>query len=364
MDILICDSTNALRVGVSPSEAEVAGTLREIIAGAQKRVAVTTFASNIARLRSVIAAAQDAGRHIVVTGRAMERMLQVARETGYLPAGTELLSDEEYGYLPRDKVVLLCTGSQGEARGALARIAADSHPRVTFAPGDAVIFSSRTIPGNEKAVGRIKNSLIDAGVEVITDADALVHCSGHPRQDELKQLYSWLKPRIAIPMHGEAQHLSRHARLAAEVGAQTLPNVRNGSLVRLAPAPAQIIDEVPAGRLHVDGGLVVDGDDDSLRERRKLSFAGIVTVAFALSRSGDLRGEPQIDFTGIPRETGEGTAMEEIIHDAVQGALDGIPRPRRRDAALVSEAVRRAVRATLQQAWGKKPLCTVAVTVI
>jgi len=364
VDVLVCDSTNALREGISPTEADVARTLKKIILGAEKRVAVTTFASNVARLRSVITAAHEADRHVVIAGRAMLRTLQVARETGYLPEGTELLSDDEYGYLPRDKVVALCTGSQGESRGALARIAGDSHPRITFSPGDQVIFSSRTIPGNEKGVSWIQNRLIDAGIDVITDDDALVHCSGHPRQGELEQLYGWVRPAAAIPMHGEARHLAAHARLALSFGVKTVAEARNGSLIRLSPAPVEQFDNAPSGRLLLDGNILVEDGNQAIRERRKLAVMGTVSVSLVLSKGGDILGEPVIAFHGIPEEDKDGDPMEEIILDSIFGALDGIPRPRKKNTDLAGESVRRAVRAGINQVWGKKPLCSVLVTVV
>ena len=361
---LVCDSTNALRDGVSPSEADVAHVLAGIIARAERRVAVTTFASNVARLRSVIAAARAADRHVVIVGRAMHRILQVARETGYLDEGTELLGEEDYGYLPRDKVVALCTGSQGESRAALARIATDEHPHVTLSSGDMVIFSSRTIPGNGKDVARVQNDLADIGVEIITDADAPVHVSGHPRRGELEQMYEWIRPEALIPMHGEPLHLHAHAEFARACGIPRALPARNGTMIRLLPGPAEIVDEAPAGRLYRDGRLLVQADAGPVRERRKLSFVGAVTVALALTRKGEVVADPQVALFGVPLETAGGRPFAELARDAALGALDGIPRPRRKDPELVREAVRRAVRAEVGAAWGKKPLCAVMVTVV
>lgn len=364
VDVLVCDSTNALRDGISPSESDVAKGLAEAVAGAQQRVAITTFASNVARLRSAIAAAHAADRHVVVVGRAMNRTLLVAKETGYLAENTELLSDEEFGYLPRDKVLALCTGSQGEPRAALARVAGDTHPKVTFAPGDMVIFSSRTIPGNEKSVSRIQNILVDRGVELVTDADALVHCSGHPRRGELEMLYSWLSPKAVIPMHGEARHLVSHAAFARERGVKNVVEARNGTMIRLCPGPAERIGEAPTGRLYKDGRILLDEDSNTVSERRKLSFAGTVTVSLVLSSKGELLDDPLFSFWGLPEHDEAGEAMAEIVYDAIIGALDGIPKPRRKNSGMVGEAIRRGVRAAVNQAWGKKPLCAVLVTVV
>lgn len=364
VDALICDSTNAMRDGLSPSEADVAKTLGELIANAPHRVAVTAFASNVARLRSAMDAAVAANRHIVIVGRAMKRVVQVAEETGYLPSGYDILSEDDYGHLPRETVMALCTGSQGEGRAALARIASDNHPRVSFSRGDMVLFSSRTIPGNEKAVGNLQNKLVDLGVDVVTDRDALIHVSGHPRRGELEKLYSWLKPDILVPMHGEACHLEAQADLARSFGVKSVVTPRNGSLVRLCPGPAEIIGEVQSGRVYMDGRLPVVAGDGPVEDRRRLSLAGAVAVSVVLTSKGDIVAEPQITMIGIPAATANGILFADVIVQAIHGALDGIPRPRRRDSAMVAEAVRRAVRAQVNAHWGKKPPCSVMVTVV
>ena len=284
--VLIGDSTNAVREGRSPSESDVAKTLTELIVKAPRRVAVTTFASNVARIKAVADAARQAEREIVVVGRAMDRVIAVARETGYLDGVQPFHGMDVYGHLPPDKVVALCTGSQGEPRAALARIAQDEHPEVALSKGDRVIFSSRPIPGNEKAIGRIINGLIDQGVEVITDRTHLVHVSGHPRQAELEDMIGWVKPRTVIPVHGESLHLSEHAALARRLGARTLM-IRNGDLVRLAPGDPEIIDEVPAGRIYKDGSLLIQAESRTVADRKRLSFSGIDQ-----RRAGDQRQGP------------------------------------------------------------------------
>ena len=361
---LICNSTNAVRDGVSLSEADVSGTLERLIRKAPKRVAVTTFASNVARMRSVANATRAAGRELVVVGRAMYRVIEAAQATGYLDPDLSFHAETEFEGLPSRKVVALCTGSQGETRAAMARIAAGEHPNVALEPGDRVIFSSRTIPGNEKGVARIQNALADEGIEVITDQDAAVHVSGHPRRGELEQLYRWVQPRIAIPMHGEGRHLEAHARLAEKLGVSEVIRARNGTLVRIAPGPAKIIDEVPTGRLYRDGALITRADAGQVRERRKLSFAGSVSVSLVLSEKGALLADPEVALSGVPAFNLEGIAFETIARDAAIGAIESIPKPRRKDEAMVSEAVRRSVRAAVNQAWGKKPVCSVLLTVL
>jgi len=360
---LVGDSTNAVREGRSPSEKDVARTIAELIANARGRVAVTTFASNVARLRSVIDGAHAAGREVVVVGRAMERVIQVARETGYLDGVEGLRPVDAYGYLPPGKVVALCTGSQGEARAALARIAEDQHPDVTLTRGDTVIFSARTIPGNEKAVGRVINGLIDQGITVITDRNALVHVSGHPRRAELEELIGWVRPKVLIPVHGEALHLAEHAALARRCGVKEVVQCRNGDLVRLSP-PAGIIDEVPSGRLYKDGALVVEADARMVADRRRLSFAGAVSVALAITDKGELIDDPSLDLIGIPERDRDGGLIHEAVNEAVIGTLQSLPRGRRRDPDAVAEAVRRAVRAAVAERWGKKPMCHVHVLAV
>ena len=358
---LIGDSTNAVRDGRSPSEADVAKTLTELIRTAPARVAVTTFASHVGRIRAVADAARLAEREVVVVGRAMERVVQVARETGYLDGVQDFRAAESYGYLPPDKVLALCTGSQGEPRAALARIAQDEHPEVTLTRGDRVIFSARTIPGNEKAVARVINGLVTQGVDVITDRDHLVHVSGHPRRAELLDMINWVRPQILIPAHGEALHLAEHAKLARNAGVPQVLVCRNGDLVKLAPGPAEIIDEVPSGRLYKDGGLLVDAEAPTVAARRRLSFAGVVSVALALSEKGQLVADPEVELIGIPETDAGGRSMADIARDAIEEAFESLPKPRRRDPDQVAEAVRRAVRGAIAERWNKKPVCHVHV---
>src|SRR5580692_7819117 len=361
---LVGDSTNAVRDGRSPSEMDVAKTLTELIRSAPARVAVTTFASHVGRLRAVADAARLADREVVVVGRAMERVVQVARETGYFDGVQDFRPAESYGYLPPDKVIALCTGSQGEARAALSRIAEDEHPEVTLTRGDRVIFSARTIPGNEKAVARVINGLVGQGVEVITDRTHLVHVSGHPRRDELRDMIGWVRPQILIPAHGEALHLAEHAELARGAGVPQVLVCRNGDLVRLAPGPAEIIDEVPSGRLYKDGSLLISAESKTVAARRRLSFSGIVSVALALNTKGELVADPEVELIGVPETDAAGSAMLEIARDAVEDAFEAMPKPRRRDPDAVAETVRRSVRGAIAERWRKKPICHVHVLTV
>ncbi|WP_018185405.1 ribonuclease J [Kaistia granuli] len=361
---LVCDSTNAMRDGRSPSETEVGASLTEIVKEATGRVAFTTFASNVGRIKSIALAAQAADRQVVVVGRALRRAIEVATELGYMEGLPPFLDEESYGYLPRSKVVAILTGSQGEPRAALARIAEDEHKFVGLSPGDTVVFSARPIPGNEKAIGNIINALCDQGIVVITDRDRLVHVSGHPRRDELAEMYGWVRPEIAIPVHGEAMHLWAHAAFARDMGVKQVVLTENGNIVRLAPGPAEEIDDVPVGRLYKDGIIIADADGIGVPERRKLAFAGHVAISVVLDAKGSVVVDPEIALTGLPIQGVSGHPFEETVMTAVLGTIESIPRARRRDPELVREAIRRSVRASVRQAWGKKPLCTVFVAVV
>jgi ribonuclease J len=361
---LICDSTNALREGRSPSEAEVGEELARIMADAPYRIAFTTFASNVGRMRSVALAAKRTGRDVVVVGRAMRRVIDVAGELGMLDGLPPFLDEDSFDHLPRNRVCLLLTGSQGEPRAALARVAENDHRNVDLAPGDTVVFSSRTIPGNEREVNAIVNRLVRSGVRVITDRDGLVHVSGHPRRDELSEMYSWTRPQVAIPVHGEAQHLAAHADLARDAGAGRVLTIYNGDLVRLAPGRAEKIDSIEAGRLYKDGNVVGDLEGVGVAERRKLAFAGQVSVALVLDAKGELETEPEIALIGLPRGDYTGRLFDDTVRKVVVDTIESLPRPRRRDPESVREAVRRAVRAAVAEGWGKKPVCTVFVAVV
>ncbi len=359
---LVCDSTNAMRDGVSPSEQEVSESLTKIIANAEGRVAITTFSSNVGRIRSIAEAAEEAGRDVLLLGSSMKRVVAVAADLGLMEGIKPFLAEDEFGYVPRDKVVVILTGSQGEPRAALAKIARDEMRNVAFSAGDTVVFSSRTIPGNEKAINDIKNGLVEQGIHIITDSEALVHVSGHPRRTELQEMYQWLRPQILVPVHGEAAHLTAHGELGRQSGIASVPRLRNGEMLRLAPGPAEVIDEVPHGRIYKDGSLIGDFEEMGIGERRKLSFAGHVAVNVVLDSRYDFLGDPDIVAIGLPEFDDEGEDMEDTLYDAVLGAVESIPRAKRKDLAMLQEAVRRAVRSTANQIWGKKPIVTVFVT--
>ncbi len=362
VEALICDSTNAGKEGRSPSETDVAKSLEEIIAQAPGRVAVTTFSSHVARIKVVAEAARRHGRDVVVAGYAMRRVIEAARKCGLLDEGLQFLDEEAFGFLPPERVVLLCTGSQGEPRAALSRIADDIHPRIALEKGDIVIFSSFTIPGNEKAVIGVMNRLALLGVEVIANTpERLVHASGHPRREELAIMYDLVRPKRLIPMHGEPWHMMMHAEFARARGIPEVAQMLDGQMLRIAPGPAEIVGEAVSGRQFVDGRLLVPGEKGPVQKRRRLSFVGIVVVSVALDGKGNIRGPAQIVVEGLPEKTADGQLMEDVLLDAADEALENMGRARRRNDEAVIETLRIAVRRAAVAEWGKKPVVHILV---
>ncbi|WP_422023304.1 ribonuclease J [Pyruvatibacter mobilis] len=358
---IVCDSTNVLAPGRSGSEADVRKNLTALIGTLKGRVAVTTFASNLARLQTIMEAAAANDRSTVLVGRSMHRVTAAARETGYLKNVPTPVAEEDAGYLPPENVLFLCTGSQGEARAALSRIAEDSHRYISMGEGDTVVFSSKIIPGNELPIFELQNRLAERGIDVLTEKDHDVHVSGHPCRDELAQMYQWIRPELAIPVHGEPRHLLAHAELAEELQVPEQLVLRNGLMARIAPGPAEVIDDVPAGRLHLDGTVLVRAGEAPLRERRQMSFAGNVVVSLVVEEDGRLIAEPEVAALGIP-DLEDNLTIEDTCREAAEDAVTRLRRNAARDDDAVSEAVRRAVRGRIRFLWDKKPPVTVLVS--
>lgn len=356
---LVCDSTNAMREGVSPTEHDVSNSLAEIISNEKGRVAVTTFSSNVGRILSIARAAKEAGRQVLLVGRSIKRSVSVAEELGYLDGIDAFLSEEDYPYIPRDKIVMVLTGSQGEQRAALSKLSRDEMRSLALTAGDTVIYSSRSIPGNERAIIDTQNRLTEMGVKIITDHDALVHVSGHPRRSDLKKMYEWVKPDILVPVHGEALHLAAQTALGRQVGIKRVAEIRNGDMLKLAPEPVEVIDEVPVGLIYKDGNLIGNEDELGISERRKLSYVGQVSASFLLDKHYNLADVPEVVSFGLPETDDEGNLIDEIITDTIETTIDSIPRAKRKDDDLLREAVRRAIRAEVNEIWGKKPVCAV-----
>ena len=352
---MIGDSTNALRPGTSGSEADLRQSLINLVGRYDARVAVACFASNVARLETIARAAAAHGREVALVGRSLWRIDKAARENGYLADLPRFLTEEEAGYLPRDKIVLICTGSQGEPRSALARIAREDHPNIVLETGDVVIFSSRIIPGNEKAINRLQNALVRLGVEIVTEEDHFVQVSGHPARDELVRMYQMVRPRVAIPVHGEARHLIAHAHLAEECQVQQPLVIQNGDMVRLTPSGAAIVDEVPVGRLASDGKGLLPLGGAALKDRRRIILNGSAVATLVVDRQGRLAAPPAISLLGLVEETAASAAVP-FLCAAAQCALGDLPAVARRDDNVVRDAVRRAVRRQINERFGKRPL--------
>jgi ribonuclease J len=357
---MICDSTNALVHGVSGSEAEVRNSLEDLVGRLSGRIAVASFASNVARLESIARAAAAHDRQVGLVGRSLWRIAEAARANGYLTGLPPFVREHDVAYLPRDKVLMICTGSQGEPRSALARIANEEHPHVTLERGDTAIFSSRIIPGNERAIGELQNALVRLGVEILTERDHFVHVSGHPARDELVSMYQWVRPKIAVPVHGELRHLAAHARLAESCQVPQALVIENGHVVRLAPGPAETIDRAPAGRLGLDGKAIIPLHGTVMRTRHRTVWNGAAVATLVLDKAGRLKAEPQVTVHGLLDPELDADHLDEVTV-AVRAAVTALATDDRGDDDAVKEAARIALRRTLHASHGKKPVTDVHV---
>lgn len=360
---MVCDSTNVFSAGESGSEAGVKDALIEVVSELKGKVAIAAFASNVARLQSAIEAAEANGRRVCLVGRSMHRMTSAAKSVGLLQHVQDFVGEEEAGFFPEDKILYLCTGSQGEPRAALSRIADGNHRNVTLGPGSTVIFSSRVIPGNELGIFNLQNQLAERGVHIITEKDRPIHVSGHPCRDELAQMYAWAKPKVAIPVHGERRHLLEHAAFAKSLQVPHAVTVRNGDMVELrSDGGGAVVDEVPAGRLHLDGKFLTPSNANSMRERRRLSFAGMIAVSLAVDETGALVGGPDVRACGVAED--HKTPIEAILDqlaDVAEQRFDSLGRRTRKDPDAIEEEIRLAVRREINAIWGKKPQVDVMV---
>ena len=357
---LVGDSTNVFVPGTSGSEASLLKNLTDLIAGCTGRVAVTCFASNVARLKTIYLAATANGRAVSMVGSSLWRIDSAARETGYLNDLPRFIEPERAHHIPDDEVLYICTGSQGEPRAALSRIAAGEHKLVVLEEGDTVIFSSRIIPGNELAIGRIHNRLVQRGVRVISTDDDEVHVSGHPAQDELVRMYQLIRPRISVHVHGEPRHLAKHLEIARECQVPEGLLMHNGAMARLAPGTPQLVDEVPVGRLAVDGRRLVPLGGQVLKERARFLHGGSVVVTLVVDKDGVMDDEPQVSFHGL-LDDDEAAIVREKLADDIEDALEELSRSDLRDNAAVAEAARRAVRRSLRDSHGKQPIASIHV---
>ena len=358
---MICDSTNVFVDGESGSETGVREALTPLIQILKGKVAVACFASNVARMDSVIRAGQAAGRAVVLVGRSMHRMAAAAKSVGLFQGLKPFVSDSEAKGLSDDKVLYLCTGSQGEARAALSRMSEGTHPHASLGKGDHCIFSSRVIPGNEVAIRNLQNRLADRGVRLYTERDHPgIHVSGHPCRDELAQMYAWARPEISIPTHGERRHLLEHAAFARDLQVPQAVAPRNGDMVRLAPGPAQIIESVPNGRLYVDAGVVTPENGDALRERRHAAFNGALTVSLVLDSRNRLVSGPLVLALGLPGD--KSSPLEDALDTLADEAANALRRCDDPDIdEAVESAINRAVKKAAYRIWERRPVVETAV---
>ena len=349
---MVCDSTNVFEEGEAGSEEGCRDALIELIGEQTGRVAVTAFASNVARVQSIIEAAEINGRHVCLVGRSMHKITSAAKSVGMLSKAAPFVEEKDAGFLPPESVLYLCTGSQGEPRAALSRIADKTHPHVTLNEGDTVIFSSRVIPGNERGIFDLQNALADRGVRIVTDRMRPIHVSGH----------QWVRPKISVPVHGERRHILEHAAYARSLQVSEAVTPRNGDVIRLAPGKAEIIDEVPTGRLLLDGNRLIPESSQGLGERRKLAFAGQLSVSVTFDDDGNVADGPVVSVRGYSES--DGRLLDEtldVLDEAAEAALDGLKRKARLDDEAVERSLVRAMRKVCEKELGKRPLIDVAV---
>ena len=353
---LVCDSTNVFNPEASGSEGGVREGLMEVVKRAKGRVIVTTFASNVARLKTLGDVARATGRQLCLAGRSLDRITSVAKANGYLRDLPPLIDWDRAMDLPAREVMIIATGGQGEARAALARMAEGTHP-IKPVTGDLIVFSSKQIPGNEIAIGRIQNAFAAQGVEMVTEKQAHIHVSGHPGQPELRAMYEWLRPEILLPVHGEMRHMQAQARLGLAHGIPHALVQKNGDMVRLAPGKAAVIGHEQTGRLVLDGDVILPADGGTLNERRKLSVNGQISVAIALNGKGRLAGVPQLRLQGVPLEEDR----EAFLSEATEEATAAVSGRGSEEQEAVRERVRLAVRRVATRWTGKKPVVDVLI---
>ncbi len=352
---LVCDSTNVFDLEASGSELSVHDGLRQAVESARGRVLVTTFASNAARLQTLGKVADETGRRVCVAGRSLDRILRVAKANGYLLDFPEIVDFDTAMRLPKREVMIIATGGQGEPRAALARIASGTHD-LKLTHGDTVVFSSKQIPGNEIAIGRIMNSLSDMGINLVTSRQLHIHVSGHPARPELEQMYRWIRPDIVVPVHGEARHMREQAKIALESGVPNAAIQKNGDIVRLAPDGPEKVGVVRTGRLVLDGDVILPADGATIQQRRRMAFSGVIVVSVAIASNGRLAADPLVRPFGIPVEADADDFVADATDAARKAYGDGSGDPIR-----MKEAVRLAVRRCATVWTGKKPLVDVTM---
>jgi len=356
---MICDSTNVFSPGRAGSEMDVRKSLLNIMEKIPKRIIVTSFASNVARMESVFYCAKKTGRQISLIGRSMHRIYKAAKQCGYLKNLIEPLNSKEAKKIAREKIVYLCTGSQGEPNGAMMRVANYIHPDVFIETGDTVVFSSKIIPGNEKKLSKLHNQLVKNGIEVISEDNAFVHVSGHPNREDLKEMYNWVKPRSVIPVHGEHRHMIEHINFAKEMQVPYPVQVENGDIVKLFPGEKPtIIDKAPVGRIFVDGNISVGEESQSIKDRKNLSHNGFLEITIIINNSGSLINKPIISFKGIPTNNGSSDFIIDL-EDKIRSTCKTFSLKNSKQEYNLIEVLKTNCRKTIKEKTGKRPYTNV-----
>ncbi len=355
---MICDSTNVFSMGRAGSEMDVRKNMLNLIQGLKKRVIVTSFASNVARMESVFYCAEQTKRQISLVGRSMHRIFKAAKECGYLKNIIEPIDPRDAKNIGRDKIIYLCTGSQGEPMGAMMRVANNVHPDVYLEKGDAVIFSSKIIPGNEKKLYKLHNQLVKEGIEVISEENEFIHVSGHPNREDLRDMYNWIRPQSIIPVHGEHRHMLEHIKFAKEMQVPYPVTVENGDIVKLFPGDKpEVYDKAPSGRLYLDGNIAVEEDSRSIKERRNISANGILDVTILITPKGNIHNKPIFNYSGLPIENEEDYKYE--LENIVERTARTFSLNNLSQKDNIIDAIKISCRKATKEITGKKPLTSI-----
>tara|TARA_B100000965_G_scaffold401788_1_gene426377 strand:+ start:815 stop:2473 length:1659 start_codon:yes stop_codon:yes gene_type:complete len=355
---MICDSTNVFSMGRAGSEMDVRKNMLNLVQRLKKRIIVTSFASNVARMESVFYCAEKTGRQISLVGRSMHRIFKAAKECGYLKNVIEPVDARDAKNMARDKIIYLCTGSQGEPMGAMMRIANYVHPDVYIEKNDAVIFSSKIIPGNEKKLYKLHNQLVKEGLEVISEENEFIHVSGHPNREDLKDMYNWIRPQSVIPVHGEHRHMIEHIKFAKEMQVPYPVEVENGDIVKLFPGnKPEVYDKAPSGRLYVDGNIAVEEDSRSIKERKNISANGILNVTILVTPKGNIHNKPIFNYSGLPIDNDEDYKYE--LENIIEKTAKTFSLNNQNQKDNIIDAIKISCRKVTKEITGKKPLTSI-----
>ena len=356
---MVCDSTNIFNLGSSGSESLVRTGLLTVLEKMKNRIVITSFASNVARMETVFKVAEKIGRQVCLVGRSMNRIYQLARQCNYLQDIKVPIDVRDAKKIPKNKMVFLCTGSQGEQRAALARIANGTHPDLHLEKDDNVIFSSRIIPGNEKRLYKIFNDFSKSEINVLSEENSMIHVSGHPAREDLKKMYSWVKPKIVIPVHGEQRHMAEHINFAKEMGVKFPVKVSNGEIIRLAPGEPQVVDKVTWGRVYLDGKVLIDNDSHILKERRNMAANGYMEITVLISKNGQIKNNPIITLKGIPLIQEDESEIEYDLEDVVMDTCKNFNLNNSKQEKNLIDTLKGNCRKLINDKSGKKPLVNI-----